>query len=279
MCFWTKSCDARMNAAEAAALPVDMLGGRIDDAVGAERERALIDRRGEHIVDNERCAGFVRDLRDRGDVDHLERRIGRRLQKKRFGIRPHRVAPLVEIGAVDQRRGDAVARQIILDDIAARAEQRLRRHHVVAGFELADERQRHGGHAGRGRARSFGAFERRHALFEHRDRRIGKARILEARLFVLEAALGLGGAIVDVAWVRNSASEVSPNWRAQRAGMHQTGLGAVTIRLWTRSCGPPHWPNKNPAGRIDPRAGLTRPRPFSNLFYVAASRPAQMTTG
>jgi hypothetical protein len=26
------------------------------------------------------------------------------------------------------------------------------------------------------------------------------------------------------------------------------------------------------------RAGHTRPRPFSNLFYVAASRPAQMTT-
>jgi hypothetical protein len=26
-------------------------------------------------------------------------------------------------------------------------------------------------------------------------------------------------------------------------------------------------------------AGLTRPRPFSNLFNVAASRPAQMTTG
>jgi hypothetical protein len=26
-------------------------------------------------------------------------------------------------------------------------------------------------------------------------------------------------------------------------------------------------------------AGHTRPRPFSDLFYVAASRPAQMTTG
>jgi hypothetical protein len=25
--------------------------------------------------------------------------------------------------------------------------------------------------------------------------------------------------------------------------------------------------------------GYTRPRPFSELFYVAASRPAQMTTG
>jgi len=33
--------------------------------------------------------------------------------------------------------------------------------------------------------------------------------------------------------------------------------------------------NKKPAGeKIS--AGLTRPRPFSELFYVAASRPAQM---
>jgi hypothetical protein len=32
-------------------------------------------------------------------------------------------------------------------------------------------------------------------------------------------------------------------------------------------------------GRKKFSAGLTRPRPFSNLFNVAASRPAQMTTG
>jgi hypothetical protein len=29
----------------------------------------------------------------------------------------------------------------------------------------------------------------------------------------------------------------------------------------------------------NPLAGHTRPRPFSDLFNVAASRPAQMTTG
>jgi hypothetical protein len=36
--------------------------------------------------------------------------------------------------------------------------------------------------------------------------------------------------------------------------------------------------NKKPAGEKF-SAGHTRPRPFSDLFYVAASRPAQMTTG
>src|SRR5581483_4597427 len=31
--------------------------------------------------------------------------------------------------------------------------------------------------------------------------------------------------------------------------------------------------------RENPKSGHMRPRPFSDLFYVAASRPAQMTTG
>ena len=101
---------------------------------------------------------------------------------------------------------------------------------MIAGLELADERQRYGRHAGRGRACSLGVFERRHALFEHRDRRIGKARILEARLFVLEAALGLGGAVVDVALGEKQRFRSLAELRAQCAGMHQTGFGAVTIR-------------------------------------------------
>ena len=164
MCFWMKSSEREDDAAETAALAVDVLGRRIDHAVGAERERGLEDRRGEDVVDDQRRAGLVRDLRHRGDVDDLERRIGRRFEKERLGVRPHRVAPLVEIGAVDQRRGNAEARQIILDDVAAGAEQRLRRDHMVAGLELADQRQRHRRHAGRGRARGLGALERRHAL-------------------------------------------------------------------------------------------------------------------
>ena len=57
------------DAAETAALAVDVLGRRIDDAIGAERERALVERRGEHIVDHQLGADAVRDLRDRRDVD------------------------------------------------------------------------------------------------------------------------------------------------------------------------------------------------------------------
>ena len=39
----------------------------------------------------------------------------------------------VEVGAVDQRRRHAEARQVVFDDVATGAEQRLRRDDVVAG--------------------------------------------------------------------------------------------------------------------------------------------------
>ena len=41
--------------AEASPLPVDMLRRRIDDAIGAELERLLQERRREHVVDDEPC--------------------------------------------------------------------------------------------------------------------------------------------------------------------------------------------------------------------------------
>ena len=125
ICFLDELFRREDDAAEAAALAVDMFGRRIDHAIGAERERRLKKRRREHVVDYERRACFMRDIGNRRDVDDLERRIGRRLQKEGLGIRPHRVAPLVEIDAVDQRRGNPEPRQIIFDDVAARAEQRL----------------------------------------------------------------------------------------------------------------------------------------------------------
>ena len=143
MNMWMWSVDellrAEDDAAEAAALAVDMLGGRIDHAIGAERERALPKRRREHVVDHQRRARLMRDLGDAGDVDHFQRRIGRRLEEAGLGVRAQRRPPGVEIGAVDDGRGHAEARQVVLDHVEARAEQRPRRHDMVAGLDLAHQ--------------------------------------------------------------------------------------------------------------------------------------------
>ena len=237
------------HAAEAAALAVDVLGRRIDHAVGAELERMLEQRRREHVVDHQRRAGVVRDLGDRGDVEHFEIGIGRALQEAGLGVLLHRLLPLVEIGAVDQRRGDAVARQMILDDVAAGAEQLLRGDDVIASAHLAHQRGVDRRHAGRGRARGFRAFQERHALLEHRDGRIREPRILIAGLLVLEAALGLQRVVVDVALRQVERLGRLAELRAQRASVHEAGFGAVFLRC-RRSHHGLLQTTKNPAGNI-----------------------------
>ena len=72
VCLRKVSSGPRMNslraeddAAEAAALAVDVLGRGVDDDVGAEIEAALEDRRGEDVVDDHLRADGVGESRKR----------------------------------------------------------------------------------------------------------------------------------------------------------------------------------------------------------------------
>ena len=166
------------DAAEAAALAVDMFGRRIDDDVGAERHRPLQQRRGEHVVDHDERAGASCAIFDTPSMSTSSSTglVGVSKKKARvLGL--HRRFPGGEVAPVDQRRLDAVARQQILDDVAAAAEQRARRDHMIAGLEMAKQRRGDGGHAARRAARGVGAFERAHARLEHGDGRVGVAAI------------------------------------------------------------------------------------------------------
>ena len=186
----------------------------------------------------------------------------------------NRFSPLVEIGAVDEGRGDAEARQEILDHPAARAEQRLRGDDVIAGLELPDQRSRHRRHAGRGRARRFGPLEGRHPALEHRDRRIGETRIEEAGLFALEARLALLGTVVDKALGEKQGFRGFAELRAHAAGVDEFGFGTIAAR------GRGHGDLQQKSRPECFRAGFLQvPRPFSDLFNVAASRPAQIDHG
>ena len=115
------SSEPRMTPPRHAALSVDMLGRRIDDDIGAELERALQHRRREDIVDDERAPRLMGDVGDGADVDDFELRIGRALEEEGLGVRPHGGLPLGEVRAVDQRRGDAEARQQVFDDMNGRS--------------------------------------------------------------------------------------------------------------------------------------------------------------
>ena len=176
----------------------------------------------------------MRDLGDTLDVDELEHRIGRRLEKHGAGIRPHGRLPGGEIAAVDQRGLDAVARQQILDDVAAAAEQRAGRDHMVAGLELTEERGSDRRHAARRAPRGLGAFQRAHPRLEHGHGGVGVAAIDVAFLVALEAGLGLLGGCIDIARVEEDRLRGLAELASQRALMHELGRrmpGACALLL------------------------------------------------
>ena len=64
----------------------------------------------------------MRDRRDGRDIVDFKTGIGRRFEKQKFCFGPHRRAPLGQIRAIDESRGNAKARQQILDHIETGAE-------------------------------------------------------------------------------------------------------------------------------------------------------------
>src|SRR4029077_20735671 len=95
----------------------------------------------------------------------------------------------------------------------------------------AEQRGRDRRHAARGAARGFGPFNRAHARLEHGHGGIGIAAIDETFLVALEAALGLLGAIVDVAGVEEDGFRRLAELAPERALMHEPGRRAPRLPL------------------------------------------------
>jgi len=124
------------DAAEAAALAIDVLGGGIHTTSAPSAQRLCQRRRCEHVC--RRSAARRPHARSRQSPKYPAPSsvgFGRALQEAGPGVRPHRLFPLVEIKPIDQRGLDAVARQQVFHHIAAGAEHCFRRHHVVAGLQ------------------------------------------------------------------------------------------------------------------------------------------------
>ena len=97
----TKSSVAEHDAAEAAALAVDVLGRGVDHDVGAELEQRWKIGVANTLSTITSRAGRVRELGDRGDVDHLERRVAGD-SRKTSRVGRSAAAHCVEVGAVDE---------------------------------------------------------------------------------------------------------------------------------------------------------------------------------
>ena len=119
-------------AADDVGVAAEVLGRRMHDEVGAELQRALVDRRRERVVDGDERAALARH--DAGDVDDVQRRVGRRLDPDQARLLAHRPLEGVEVRLVDQVIADPEARQDLVDEPVRAAVEVLRQDDVGAGL-------------------------------------------------------------------------------------------------------------------------------------------------
>jgi hypothetical protein len=74
-----------------------VFGDRMHDDVGTMADRLAQVGRCQRVVDHQRHAMFVRDRRNRLDVEHVQSRVGNRLGEDRLGLGPQRTAEIFGI--------------------------------------------------------------------------------------------------------------------------------------------------------------------------------------
>ena len=84
---------------------------------------------------------------------------------------------------------------------------------------------------GEERNKGTALIQEAYALLEHGDRGVAEAAVLEARILVLEARLGLLGAVVDEALRQEHGFRRLAELRAQRSPVHELRLGRPLLRV------------------------------------------------
>ena len=206
----------------------EKLGGRVNDDVGAMLERPAEVGGRQRVVDDERQARLMRDLRHGCDIDHDAARIGEVLDEDRLALRRQRLAEILGLGRIDEMAGPAelLEREAELGERAAI--EVARGDELVARLHQGEEGQELRRVPRRGGDRRAAAFERGDALFQHRDGRVGEPRIDVAEIMQIKER----GGVVDV--VEHIGRRLIDRGRARAggrigrcAGMDGAGLEAV----------------------------------------------------
>jgi hypothetical protein len=136
---------------------------------------------------------LMRDLRDGGDVQHVEPRVAERFAKQQARIGAQRRAPGVEVAGLHEGSLNAEAAQRVVEQIVRAAIERRRRNNMRARAHQRGNGQMQRGLAARGADRARAAFQRRDALLEHRDCGVRDARVDVARALHIEERGGVVG--------------------------------------------------------------------------------------
>ena len=185
-------------AADHVAVPADVLGRRVHDDVGAERERLLEVRRRERVVDDEHRAGVVGDLGQRLDVGDGQQRVGRGLDPDDPGL------PGADGGAnrvdVADVRGTVLEPPAPLDLVEEPEGAAVRvvgDHRVVTRLGEPAQDRVLGGEAAGEREAPLPLLECREGTLERGAGRVGGAAVLVATAEPPDAVLLVGAGRVD----------------------------------------------------------------------------------
>ena len=167
-------------AARRRIVAVEVLRRAVHRDVGAELERPLEVRRQERIVDGVRNAVLLGDLRDRGDIRQLQRRIRRRLGEDQLRVGPNRLANGIGIRRIDERELHAEARVDLRRDAIRAAVRDVRDDCVIAGRECGLEHDLLRRHARRVARATLAVLEHRDLLLERAHGWVAAARVRES---------------------------------------------------------------------------------------------------
>ena len=112
---------ARDDAAEGIRVAAEELRGAVEDEIGPEGERALVDGRGKGVVDDDDGPGGMARGGQPLDVQHLERGVGGRLQVEQPGAARDGGLDGVVVAGVLKVHVDADARQELEEDAVGAA--------------------------------------------------------------------------------------------------------------------------------------------------------------
>ncbi len=222
---------AQHRAAEYPALPVQILGGGMDNDVSAELQRPLQSRRAEAVVHRQPGANFMCNVGQRTDVADLGQRIGRRFDEEQTRIRLHRRAPLGGIGRRNESRLDAETAQDVLKQLHGGAKDRARGDDMLASAHQTHHRGQNRRHAGSKSDATFSAFQGCQSFLEHADAGIGETCVDRPGFGAGKARGGFGGAAENEAGSQEHRLGMFLELAALGAGAHSQGVGMQACKI------------------------------------------------
>ena len=150
------------------------------------------------VVDEQRQAVGVRDVRDGADVGDVEPRVADRLEVEEAGVVVDGGGVVRRVGAVDEPDLDAQLGQGVVEQVVGPAVEAGAADDVLAGAGDVEDRQRLGRLAGREPERPDAALERGDPLLEHAGRRVHDPGVDVPELLEPEQPGGVRGVVEDV---------------------------------------------------------------------------------